>query len=687
MVYRAEDTRLGRDVALKFLPEDTETDPVLLQRLRVEARAAAALNQPNIATIHAIEEVNGQTFIAMEYVTGENVRDLLETGPLEPAQAHDLITQVAHGLAAAHREGVIHRDIKSANIMVDANGRARIMDFGVAKTLTSVPSTQAGTSLGTITYMSPEQIQGADVDHRADLWSLGVVLYEMLTGELPFMADYDAALAYKILNDEPQSVEQSGYDIPTPLIAVVSQLLRKDPAKRPQSAQEVIDMLSAEPRVEYSPCAKNAIAVLYFENMSPEKENEYFCAGITEDLIIDLSHMQGLCVVPRSDVLPFRGREINRREVGRRLGASYMLEGSVRKAGNKIRITAQLVDTESGFQVWADRYDRLLEDIFEVQVDVSQKIAQAMKVSLTDAEKEAIAQRPTDDLRAYDFYMRAIDFVTRGGQRNTLAAIQMLEHAIEIDPEFALAHIALAEAYAYKYIFYDGSDEWLTKARKSSERALELDPNLAEAKFGVGVSLYMSNDFDGALANFKELIAERADYYPALRWASICCTILKKFDEAIELAKACARVKPYSEEPWVHVSIPARCKGDAETAEWATGELIKRAERIIEVNPDDAVVLSRLAANYAERGDSQKAQAALDRVIELDPEDGLCLYNCACASAIMGDAKRALRYLHSAMRKGYWNVSAWVTNDPDFTMLRGHPEFQQLLDEARKAGR
>ena len=677
VVYKAHDTDLDREVALKFLSGSVASRPEQRERFKTEARAAAALSEPGIATIHAIEEADDQAFIVMEYVDGRNLRELVNDGPLALDQVIDIARQAAQALATAHERGIVHRDIKSANIMLDSAGRVKVMDFGLARAAGATRITKTGATMGTPAYMSPEQVQGADVDARTDLWSLGVVLYETLTGKLPFKAENDAALIYQILNENPKALEGFRSDVPENLAQLISVLLQKDPDKRPETAGEVIDRLTdtaPPPTVD-----KNSIAVMYFENMSPDKENEYFCAGITEDLIIDLSKVQGLKVIPRGDVLPFRNKEINRQGIGKRLGVGYMLEGSVRKAGGKVRIAAQLVDVQSGFQVWAERYDRLFEDIFEVQAEVSENIVSAMKLSLTDSEKKALAEKPKVDLKAYDLYMRGRDFLSRSGAKNTTSAIKMFEHALEIDPNFAQAYIALAEAYSYQFIIYDGRAMWLAKMIKANEKALKLDPDLVEAKFGLGMVFYNQKRFREARRAFEELLTEKPDFYPAWRWAAIAAMITGDYDDSIRFAIGATRIKPYSEEPWMHLAMAYEKKGDAERTRAAYEKQIENAKRTCELNPDDTVALSRLAGGYATIKDFDNARATLAKLMALELEDALVIYNTACASASVGDKKQALELLQRAIDYGYGNVMEWVKSDPDLDVLHDDPDFQRLV--------
>jgi len=382
VVYKAQDTKLDRLVALKFLPPHISASSEDKARFVQEAKAAAALNHVNICTIYSIEEVGGEVFIAMEYVNGKTLREKIRSGINDHNAAIDYAVQIAAALQEAHSKNIVHRDIKSDNILVNSKNQIKVMDFGLAKLRGGLALTKAGAAVGTIVYMSPEQIQGLEVDHRSDLWSFGVVLYEMLTGQPPFAGEHEPAIMYEILNVDPNAIRTMDHDVPEHLQVLVSRLLQKSPDKRISSAAEIIQLLQKP--LAAVPLAKSqkSIAVLYFENMSSEKESEYFCAGMTEDILTDLSKIKELQVVSRTDVLPFRNKEVNIGQVGEMLGVNYVLEGSVRKAGTKMRITAQLIDVRTGFHLWAERFDRLVEDIFDVQTEVSKKIAEALIAEL-----------------------------------------------------------------------------------------------------------------------------------------------------------------------------------------------------------------------------------------------------------------------------------------------------------------
>jgi serine/threonine protein kinase len=677
-VYLAEDTKLKRQVALKFLPGEIAAQDEERERFQLEAQAAAALNHPNITTVYAVEEVEEKTCIIMEYIEGQELKEKIEAGAMNLDEAVKIAVQIAEGLQAAHKKGVVHRDIKSSNIMLTGTGQVKIMDFGLAKLAGASRLTKSGTTVGTTSYMSPEQIQAMEVDHRTDLWSFGVLLYEMLTGQLPFRGAYDAAIIYEILNQEPEAIQRFRADVPDHIITLISQLLQKDPGKRISSAKHIIERLQPPSPEKSTPKGERSIAVLYFENMSPEKENEYFCAGMTEDLIFDLSKIQKLRVIPRSDVLPFRGKEVSSRRVGEMLGVKYILEGSVRKGTGKIRITAQLIEVKSGFQVWADRYDRLLEDIFDIQIEVAQKIAEALKVSLTESEKQSLAQKPTEDLRAYDLYRRGSEFLLKRGKKNFDAAIQMFEHALTLDPTFSLAYIGLAEAN-YFYYLYDSDPSHLEEMIRIKEKLLGLDPESVEALSITGIVSFHQKQFQQAKGLFEKVVGLRDDFYPAVYWSGVTATILENYQTAIGYFQKAAAMKPYSEEPINWLRETYLRQGDRKAAEEAGAETIERVMRKLEVDPQDFVAMSRMAVAYASMGDEAEALDTVREVMKIDHDDTIAFYNCAGVYAMLGQKKDALALLKKALGSGFFHLMAWIKGDPHFESLRDDAQFQKLI--------
>ncbi len=681
-VYKARDTKLNRTVALKFLPQELTLDQEAIDRFQQEARAAAALDHTNICTVYEVDEFEGQNYIAMTYIQGESLKETLKSGPLSVNEASSVAIQIAEGLQEAHDKGIVHRDIKAGNIMLTEKGKAKIVDFGIAKLAGQSKITKPGSTFGTVAYMSPEQARGEDTDKKTDIWSLGVLFYEMLTGELPFQGENEAAVIYSILNEEPKAIQKYRSDVPDNITTLISLLLQKDTTQRISSAKEFVKQLKAKSPRKAIDDDKKSIAVLYFENMSADKENEYFCAGMTEDLIIDLSKIRQLSVIPRSDVLPFRNKEVNSRQIGETLRVQYILEGSVRKAGNKIRITSQLIDIRSGFQVWAERYDRLTEDIFDIQMEVSEKIAEALKVSLTESEKQSLARKPTYDVRAYDFYMRGSEFLLRKGKKNNDAAIQMFEHALSIDPDFSLAYVGLAEAYSWNYSIYSGDRLWLEKMMEMNEKAIKIDPDLIEAQFGVGMVHFFQKRYDEAKKSFEEVIRAKPDMYPAYFYLGITSEIAGDYDKGIECFETCVSLKPYSEEPWHWLDMSFRRHGDLKAAQKASKKVIKLGEGKIEVNPEDVTALSRMALTYANMGENEKALDAAKKVMEIDPTDGMVLYNCTCVYSCLEKKKEAFACLKKALERGLINMLEWIEKvDPYLEAIREDPQFQEILLE------
>ena len=720
-VYLANDTKLDRKVALKVLHADIVESPHgsisdRVRRFVQEAKAASALNHPNILTIYEIDEIDSQHFIVTEFVDGETLRDRIRFTQLTPAEAIDIGVQVASALYATHDVGIIHRDIKPDNIMLRRDGIVKVLDFGLAKltrererqtsqTDSLAPTqnfinTAIGVVMGTAHYMSPEQARGLELDARTDIWSLGCVLYEIVAGRPPFPGPTPLDVMSGILQREPELLAPYLPNGPRELDRIVSRTLRKDRDERYQNVKELLielkdlkrDLESQSQRaaiyrsrtsgeVSAESVPEKSIAVLYFENMNSEKDSDYFCAGMTEDIITDLSRIKELKVVSRTDVLPFRKKEVNTRQVGEALRVNYILEGSVRTAGNRIRITAQLISVRDGYHLWAQRFDRQVEDIFDLQNEVSEKIVDALKISLSDAERQALTQKPTDDLRAYDLYMRGRELLYLKGRRNTESAIQMFQDAAAIDPHFASPYAGLAEAYSSMYEWYDGNSAWLSKAIEMNQRALALEPSSLQAQFGIAMVYFHHRRYGESRRSFEAILKENPKFFPAYLRLGMIAERSNDLDGALKYYRRAAELKPYDEDPWRYLVGVHRKLANVAAAEEAALKVIEITSRKLEASLDDIIVMSRLAEAYARFGSREEANATLKRVLELEPNDGLALYNCACAYALLGDSRASSILLRRAYDSGFRTVGHWAKTDSAFEALREDGEFQQLVAE------
>ena len=687
VVYKAKDLNLERTVAIKFLPAHLAASEENKKRFLMEAKSAASLNHPNIMSIYEIGEFENSVFMVMEFVEGETLKSYvsnLKTGSGIPyLKAIEWLITISKGLKVAHDNDIIHRDIKSENIMVSPGEQLKIMDFGLAKLKGSSGMTKTGTSLGTLAYMSPEQAQGLSADQRSDIWSLGVVFYEMLTGEPLFKAEHEAALLYLIVNEQPPLPSTMDLKIPHTVDMIVSKMLAKKPEKRYQDMDEVIRaLIEAKDSLNKSNTETKlkTIAVLPFDNISPDKENEYFGEGLTGELIANLSRLKNMKVISRTTTMQYKGTQKDMKTIGRELDARYIIEGNVRKFGEDIRITAQLIEVDSDTQLWAETYKGKLADVFDIQEKVSKQIVDALMVKLTPTEKVELTKRPTLNAEAFDYNLRARNYLYRQSKNNIQFAIQFFDKAIALDSRYAEAYAGLAEAYAVRYAYFERKDVWLDKALELSLKAIMYDSTLAEAYSALALAYYYKGTFDEALTAVQKALSLDSNNFFAYWILGRVYFTTDRDAEAIEPLKKVTEINPDFYTAYMDLRMVYEKLGDQEKHNETVQKTSQYYDHYLEQNPDDGRARIFYAQLLNLSGKNEDAKRETKMALELSPNDNVMLYNAACVYARMNEKTLAIDTLRNIVAMGFEHYD-WIKRDPDLENIREEKDYVELMKD------
>jgi serine/threonine-protein kinase len=770
-VYLSQDTQLRRPVALKLLPPNFTYDAERLRRFEQEAFAASALNHPNIVTIHDIGSEADLHYIAIEFIEGETLRNRIEHTRVQLGEAIDIAAQVASALTAAHAAGIVHRDIKPENIMVRTDGYVKVLDFGlvklterqaVASEATTQINTDAGVVIGTVSYMSPEQARGKDVDARTDIWSLGVVLYEMMTGHRPFVGETTTDVFVSILEREPELLANYSTGVTSELQGIIEKALRKDREQRYQTAKELaLDLRdqkqeleiqaklghSISQRVEHelktvkytvaadtkefkeaaplapnsrrtnyvsgrrrSRKAINSLAVLPLVNVGADLNAEYLSDGITESIINSLSQLPKLRVMARSTVFRYKGREVDPQEVGRNLGVRAVLTGRMHKLDGNVVIGAELVDVTDGSQLWGEKYNRELSDIFALQEEISNEISEKLRLKLTGEEQRRLTKRYTENTEAYQLYLKGRYYWNKRTIEGFKKAIEYFNQAIEEDPSYALAYAGLADCYALL-----GSDEYgalpareaMPKAQAAAAKALQIDEEMAEAHVSLAYAKLLYDwDWANAKREYKRAIELNPNYATAHHWYAItyltatgqhtkaisemrrACSLdplsliinsamawafyfARRYDEAIDQYRKTIEMDPNFSVAYVKLG-------------WAYGqksmyeEAIREFEKVQTISGVHLAAATSLGHTYAVSGKRVQAQEALDSLKELSKRQHVPPYDIALIHTGLGENDQAFEWLQKACEeRSSWLI--WLKVDPRLDSLRTDPRFMDLV--------
>jgi serine/threonine protein kinase/Flp pilus assembly protein TadD len=715
-VYKVLDTKINEKIALKLIKPEIAKDRKTIERFSNELRLARKIRHKNVCGMFDLGEEKGTHYITMEFIPGEDLRSSIRRfGQLPIGKSISITKQIGEGLAEAHRLGVVHRDLKSSNIMIDKEGNVRIMDFGIARSLEADGITDTGMMIGTPEYMSPEQVEGKEVEKRSDIYSLGVILYEMVTGEVPFRGETALNIGIKHRTEKPKDPQVLNHQLSDDFSQIIMKCLEKDRKNRYKNAEElrseIIKLEKFQKVGKEQDLTKPSIAVLPFRDMSPQKDQDYFCEGMAEELINALTKIDGLHVVSRTSAFQFKGMDLDVRKIGEELDVKTVLEGSVRKAGNRLRITAQLISISDGYHLWSEKYDRDIEDIFAIQDEISLAIVDRLKLKLLKKEKAQLMKRYTEDQEAYTLYLKGRYFWNRRYKGGLLKGIEYFQKAIEKDASLAPAYAGIADCYCVMGMYnWIPPKEAYPKARAATLRALEIDDTLPEAHASLGwIKTFYDWDWPAAELAFQRAIELNPNYAMAHNWYALFLTPMGRFNEAISELKKAQELDPlsliilamggyvYSFASMSDKAIESCRKtiemdpnfmlayfflGNAYSWNSRWKQAISAFQKLAALSRESPLALGYLGFTYGMDGQKGQAQKILDRLNRQSEDKYAFPFFKSIIHIGLGDKDRALEWLEKAYEEKesmlvlirFWRI---------YDRLRQESRFEALLKKMR----
>ena len=760
-VYKAYDEEIKEKVALKLIKPEIAEDNTTVERFRNELKFARKIRHKNVCQMYDLNKEEGSYYITMEYVSGEDLKSFIRRSRrLNIGTAILIAKQVCEGLIEAHKLGVVHRDLKPQNVMIDKDGNARIMDFGIARLLDAKGITDSGLMIGTPEYMSPEQVEGKEADYRTDIYSLGIILYEMVTGQVPFEGETPISIAMQQINKAPFDPKEVNPQVPEDMSQVILKCVEKKRKNRYQNAKELLSELvkieksiptterelpKAKPATSKEMTQKSSfklvfpflivlalvfvgfafwkfvlqkdaaadlarlpsIAVLPFTDLSPQKDQEYLCDGLAEELINSMSNIQDLRVVARTSAFSFKGKEFDVRDIGKKLDVETVLEGSVRKSGEKLRITVQLIDVEDGYQLWAERYDRAMDDVFKIQDEITLAILNKLRVKLLGGERAKLGKRQTEDTEAYNLYLKGRYYWNKRNEKEIKIGIRYFQQAIEKDPSYSVAYTGLADCYnVLGFYCAIPPEEAFTKAEASALKALEIDDTLAEAHTSLAYSrLYYEWDWSSAEKEFKIALKLNPTYATTHHWYAEYLAARGWLDEAIKEKKRASQLDPLSmiintTVGWIYYFdrnyddaieqiketlkidenfVPAHFwLGQAYEQKGMFQEAIVEFQKAVTLSRGSSYTQASLAHAHALAGERDKAVELLDRLLELSKDEYISSYDIAEVYVGLGEKDLAFDWLQKAFKEKS-RALVFLKVEPRLDPLRSDERFSALL--------